>query len=179
MGELADRLRGDAEQVRQSGGRFMFSNPIDLLWDLILLKRAVPEATILAADNPAEQLWGYVAYWHVGGREVSVWTHIPVVDVHGWSDGGNFDAVLRGPHASRMQILDLITHMAEDEQGYPTHQLDSANDGLEVSTRPRPGEWMHWWGIPGRAQHQPEPEPEPEPEPRTRWERIAADDEPL
>jgi len=157
MGELTDRLRVDPEQVRNTGGQFRYDDPSELVRDLILLKRAIPEATLVACDNPVEQLWGYIAYWNVSSRqEVAVEAHIPVMTLKEWASHGPRRAVaelepVMSSAQGRRDLAERIVRMAQNEAGLPTHILDPPPEVVE-------------------------------PEPRTRYERMLAladDDEPL
>ena len=82
MGELGDNLAANLQDIRLHGGSFEHDCPLDLIRDILALRRAIPEATVLAADSPP--LIGYTAFWDVDGIEVSVSTTMPISALRRW-----------------------------------------------------------------------------------------------
>lgn len=171
MGELADILATESgrNEIRQHGANIRTTDPVELVRDLVALRRAIPESTLLACDSPAEQEYGYLGYWYwdpttnmvapprssghaLQGHylEVSATLRMPVMRLASW-DG-------RGPQA------DYVRQVFRTAQG----RQDLVRALQEGTVMP--------------AFDLPEPPPEPQPEPEvycpTRWERLL-DDEPL
>ncbi len=157
MGELANALQADREGFERQGGQFRYSDPTEMVRDLVVLKRAIPQVTILASDNPLERLYCYVGYWHwrlgevldsrsFDALEVVAELSLPTLAVAQWEDGTS---------GSRVAGFRDIFRSAEGRQ----RLIQTVNQLA--------------------AQPEPEPEPEDEPRIRTRWERMLDDDEPL
>jgi len=190
MGELADALQANLSAFERDGGKFNFTSPLEMVRDLVVLRRAISPVQILAADNPP--ILGYEGYWNYdpgGGvivppivppprdlrdlpsslEDVSVRLQMPVSTLRLWVEGARPDqrvAVARFFMSAdgRRRLPRFINEITT----FPV-QLDEEEQALFRAAR-----------LPPLAQG-PEPEPEPEPEVYilTRWERMLRDDEPL
>lgn len=182
MGELNDALQASLRAFERSGGQFDYTDPLEMVRDLVVLRRAISPVQILAADNPPTL--GYTGYWNwydPGGvmaspprnlqdlpnslSEVSVWLQIRLSTLRLWEGGARPDHVEVVRHffttaGGRQALLRFINEMAT----FPV-QLDDDERALFRAARPPP------------SVRDPEPESEPEPEVYipTRWERILAD----
>jgi hypothetical protein len=171
MGELLDAYRADQRAFEQSGGAFNYIDPIELLRDLVALRRAIPSVTLLAADDPNLGRLGYLGYWNwYDGRpvardrgvlgppleEVSATLQLPVDTLQAWRGNAPEDQVATirrffSTAHGRQRVLRFV---------------EEAAAGLSPL------------GEPALSPPEPvEPEPEKEVYIPTRWERMLADDD--
>lgn len=88
MEALRDPQRRRA--IEEGGGDYDYTDCFELLDDMVALRRAFPDATILANDNPLEQRFGFLAYWLREGDEVVVYFGMGRAALENW--GGEEDA---------------------------------------------------------------------------------------
>ena len=84
MEALRDPQRRRA--IEEGGGDYDYTDCFEMLGDMVALRRALPDATILANDNPLEQRLGYIAYWLREGDEVVVYFGMSRMALENWTD---------------------------------------------------------------------------------------------
>lgn len=159
MGELADAIQDRPEDIERHGGSFRYDSPIELLQDLVVLRRVVPTVTIMVSDYPKERSVGYAGYWRspniLDAGEVSVRLYIRMLTLNVWYSGApqplaTLAHQFLGPAAGRQRFIQIVEEVA-------------ASGGHLVTYRGKPVDDA----------------PAPEPYVPTRWERLLKDDEPL
>ncbi len=75
MGQLAVALRDPQRRrvIEEEGDNLDYDDGFELLDDMVALRRAFPDATILGNDNPLERRLGFLAYWLRDGEEVVIY----------------------------------------------------------------------------------------------------------
>jgi len=186
---MAVALRANQQAFESGGGQFEYTDPLEIVRDLVVLRRVIPSVTILAADNPNLSQLGYLGYWHwydpgslvvtptVGlisrpSEEVSTTLVLPMETLALWEGGARANQVEVVRHFfttadGRQRLLRFVEEMAT-----AMPDLDGEGRDLFRAARPSP--------EPQNEQmSDSEPEPEPEVYIPTRWERLLRDDEPL
>ena len=88
MGQLLEALRDPQRRraIEEGGGDYDYTDCFEMLDDMVALRRAFPDATILHNDNPLEQRLGYLAYWLREGDEVVVYFGMGRAALENWTD---------------------------------------------------------------------------------------------
>jgi len=96
MSQLAVALRDPQRRraIEEGGGDFDYTDCFELLDDMVALRRAFPDATILDNNNPMERRLGFLAYWLRDGDEVVVYFGMRTSAVQMWVPEG------QGRHAT-------------------------------------------------------------------------------
>jgi len=86
MGQLAEALRDPQRRraIEEGGGDYDYTDGFEMLDDMVALRRAFPDATLLGNDNPLDQRLGFLAYWLRDGNEVVTYFGMTRIALETW-----------------------------------------------------------------------------------------------